>query len=249
VTWKKSEVPTSAAGETAAGYVVPKSPTEAELQKEYDRLYAAAAPVEEYHVRHILVHTREDALAALDRLHRGESFAEVAAKMSIDPGSRMRGGDLGWNVPKAFIKEFSKAMASLKPAGLASEPTQTKFGWHVIEVLQTEMGKQSFPKYQDVKDRIAAKLQGDREAAPRVSAAAVCRKMVEPEMPAAATREHVSGSVVAEMRVEGGKVAEVTSLSGPSLFYESVTAAINRYECDKFSRPVTATQTFTFKAE
>jgi hypothetical protein len=225
----------------------PREPSEAEIRQEYDRLTAAAASVEEFHVRHILVRTREDAVAALERIRSGQPFGAVASDVSMDPGSRVKGGDLGWNVPASFIEEFSKTMVSLKPAGLATEPTRTRFGWHVIEVLATKMGKDSFPVYAEVRDRIAVKLKDEVQRLTRVGVAAVCRKMVAPELPAAAVREGASGTVVAEMRIENGKVAEVLSLSGPSVFHPAVTQAVLRYECDRFDKPVIATQSFNFK--
>jgi hypothetical protein len=113
-----------------------REPGEAEVRAEYDRLRAAAAPVEEYRVRHILVATRQDADAALARIKAGAAFAQVAAEVSADPGSRINGGDLGWATPSSFVDEFSRTMTGLKPAGLAGTPTQTRFGWHVIEVLE-----------------------------------------------------------------------------------------------------------------
>jgi PPIC-type PPIASE domain len=239
---KAAQAPEAATSQPAA----PREPTEAEIQNEYDRLFAAFAPIKEFRVRHILVRTREEADAALQEIRSGKSFADVAAKVSLDPGSRAKGGDLGWNGASAFIEEFSKTMVSLEPAGLAPEPTRTRFGWHVIEVLETKIGKDSFPPLPAVKDRIAAKLKVAKAASVRVPARAVCRKMAPPEVPVAASREGTKGTVVAEMRVENGKVVEVLSLSGPSVFHPAVTEALNKYECDRLDRPVLATQSFDF---
>lgn len=223
-----------------------REPTDADIQREYDRLLAVAVPIKEFHVRHILVRTKEDAEAALEEIRSGKSFAEVAARVSVDPSSRAKGGDLGWNGASAFIEEFSKTMVSLDPSGLAPQPTRTRFGWHVIEVVQVKVGKDSFPPLSVVKDRIAARLKATQAAAVRVPAKAVCRKMASPEVPAAALREGAKGTVVAEMRVENGKVVEVVSLSGPSVFHAAVTDALNKYECDRLDRPVLATQSFDF---
>jgi hypothetical protein len=224
----------------------PYEPTEAEIRKEYDRLFAAAAPVKEFHVRHILVRKREDALSVIQRIKSGKSFADVAAEVSIDPGSRSKGGDLGWNVPSSFIEEFSKSVVSLAPAGLAVEPTHTRFGWHVIEVLETKTGKDSFPAFSVVKNRIAANLKITNAATAPVGAKAVCRKMVAPELPDAVLREGTKGTVVVKMRVEDGKVTKILSLSGPSIFHPAVIKAVKKYECDRLDRAVIATQSFDF---
>ena len=223
-----------------------REPTEAEIQQEYDRILAAAAPVKEFHVRHILVHRREDAVSALQRIKSGTPFGDVAADVSIDTSSRSKGGDLGWTEPRFFIDEFSKAMVSLEPAGLTAEPVHTRFGWHVIEVLETQMGRATFPPLSDVRDRIATRLKKVQESWPKVGAKAVCRKMVTPEVPAEAARDGAKGTVVAEMRVENGKVAAILSLSGPSIFHPAVIEAVNKYECDRLDRAVIATQSFDF---
>lgn len=221
-------------------------PTETEIRAEYDRVLAIATPVKEFHVRHILLRTRDEAESAIQQIKSGKPFAEVAAQMSTDPGSSSKGGDLGWNVPTTFIEEFSKTMVNLAPAGLAPEPTRTQFGWHVIELLETKMGKNSFPEYPLVRNRIAAKLKNDRRANIPVAAKAVCRKMVSPETPAAALKDGTKGTVIAEMRVENGRVSKVLNLSGPSIFHPAVIEAVNKYECDQLDRAVIATQSFDF---
>jgi peptidyl-prolyl cis-trans isomerase C len=219
------------------------------VRREYERLVANATPVEEYKVRHIMTRTREAAQAARDRVRAGESFAAVAADVSIDPGAKVNGGELGWSLPAHFDPAFGAAMVKLKPAGLAAEPTQTRFGWHLIEVEEVKLGKDSLPAFDSVKERIVAKLTSEGAATPsQVNVAAVCRRMVQPEMPAAAVKESISGTVVARMRIVDGRVTEVLDLSGPGVFHPAVTAAVLKYGCDKIDRPVVATQKFEFKA-
>ena len=224
---------------------VKPAPSEDELRREYQRLVASAAAVEEFHVRHILLQTREEAQAILDKVRAGEPFA-ILARASRDPSSGVNGGDLGWNVPKYFDEQFSKAMVALKPSGLARDPVRTRFGWHVIEVLEVKMGKDSFPSYADVKERIAAKLARENtQPLARAHAAAVCRKMV-PVAPLASDQPRSSGTVLAEMKIERGRVSEVVSLTGPAIFHPLVKAAILKYECDVMDRPIIGTQSFTF---
>lgn len=236
----------ASASESAAGA---REPTEVEIRAEFDRLHAAAAPVEEYRVRHVLTSTREDAETALARIKAGIPFAQVAAALSRDPGSRVNGGDLGWATPSSFIDEFSRTMVSLKPSGLATAPTQTRFGWHVIEVLEVKMGKESFPDYASVRERIALKLKRDAQhPVARAPVNAICRKLVAPEMPAAAARDRLTGQVTAEMRIVDGKVSEIIKVAGPEVFHDAVIAAVRRYECDRLDKPVIATQKFEFKS-
>ena len=94
-------------------------------------------------VRHILLKTSdlfsdEDArkkLAGLrERIIDGDDFSKLARSNSDDKGSALKGGDLGWTTPGALVPRFEEAMAKLQPGDI-SQPIQTQFGWHLIEVL------------------------------------------------------------------------------------------------------------------
>jgi hypothetical protein len=135
--------------------ITPPPVTDEQVRAEYDR-FVNLGPTE-YKVRHVLVQTREQAQSALDRIHGGESFEAVAKALSADPGSRERGGDLGWSLPSHFIEPFAEAVKRLAPHGLVEQPVQTRFGWHVIEV--TEVRARVVPPYDQVKERIRETLQ------------------------------------------------------------------------------------------
>lgn len=101
-----------------------------------------AQPVEQTHARHILIKTSElvsesEARRRLvdlkERVTHGTDFAELARLHSNDL-SASRGGDLGWLNPGDTVPEFEQAMNRLKP-GEVSEPVQSPFGWHLIQVL------------------------------------------------------------------------------------------------------------------
>ena len=94
-------------------------------------------------VRHILVQssairtaeqTRDLALSLRDRIVAGEDFGELAREHSEDAGSAMGGGDLGWTDGTEFVPEFRATMATLE-VGELSEPFQSQFGWHIVQVL------------------------------------------------------------------------------------------------------------------
>jgi len=102
--------------------------------------------VEQAHVRHILVETEEEAQEVVDKLKAGGDFAVLAAEYSTDPGSKDQGGDLGWFPRGVMIKEFEDVAFSL-PLEETSEPVQTQFGYHVLEVLERgpkDMDEQSY---------------------------------------------------------------------------------------------------------
>jgi peptidyl-prolyl cis-trans isomerase SurA len=107
--------------------------------------------VQQTRVRHILLKTNElvsenearNRLRTLkERLENKADFAELARVHSED-ASASRGGDLGWILPGDTVPEFERAMNNLKP-GEISDPVQSPFGWHLIQVL--ERGTQDVSK-------------------------------------------------------------------------------------------------------
>lgn len=101
------------------------------------------APIPETHVRHILMKpnaiesvadVRQRLLQLRQRLEAGEDFATLARSYSEDAVSAANGGDLNWVGPNQLVPEFEHAMDRLK-IGEISEPVQTPFGLHLIQVL------------------------------------------------------------------------------------------------------------------
>lgn len=93
-------------------------------------------------LRHVLIapsalRDSEASLAAITDLRQqivdGADFAEIASEYSDDPGTALAGGDLGWTDGGEFVDEFKLAM-ELTEIGEISEPFQTEFGWHILEV-------------------------------------------------------------------------------------------------------------------
>ena len=81
---------------------------------------------------HILVQKQSEALALLERLKKGESFAKLAQELSIDKGSGKRGGDLGYFGRGMMVKPFEDAAFKLEK-GQMSDPIKTEFGYHIIK--------------------------------------------------------------------------------------------------------------------
>lgn len=99
--------------------------------------------IQQTRARHILIKTNEivsdaDARNRLrllrERIVNGEDFAQLA-RLHSDDLSAAKGGDLGWLSPGDTVPEFERAMDALKP-GEVSEPIQSPFGWHLIQVLE-----------------------------------------------------------------------------------------------------------------
>lgn len=88
----------------------------------------------EVHCAHILVKTDKEAQAAVERLNRGDRFANVAKEISICP-SKKRGGDLGTFTRGKMVREFEQAAFNLQK-GQVSSIVKTKFGYHIIKRLE-----------------------------------------------------------------------------------------------------------------
>jgi peptidyl-prolyl cis-trans isomerase C len=82
---------------------------------------------------HILVKKHSEALHVLERIKKGESFADLAREVSIDRGSGKRGGDLGLFGRGQMVKPFEEAAFKLKKGELSLEPVRTQFGYHIIK--------------------------------------------------------------------------------------------------------------------
>jgi parvulin-like peptidyl-prolyl isomerase len=101
-----------------------------------DRVTATVAATQpQVHLRHILLATREEAETVLHELEEGAAFEGIAAARSVDPGSRERGGDLGW-VPAGILPEPVEAEAWQLSPGERSEVIESEFGFHIIELIE-----------------------------------------------------------------------------------------------------------------
>jgi peptidyl-prolyl cis-trans isomerase SurA len=126
----------------------------------------ATGPVEQTRVRHILlrvsdlspeVEVRRRLNDLRDRVSKGgQDFGQLARLHSVD-GSSTRGGELGWLYPGDTVPEFERAMNALK-LNEVSEPVQSPFGWHLIQVLErrteaSPLERNRFAARQALRDR------------------------------------------------------------------------------------------------
>ncbi|CAI8716903.1 peptidylprolyl isomerase [Methylocaldum szegediense] len=130
-----------------------------DLKKEYDQR-VGSLKMTEYKARHILVDSEQAAKDVIKKLQKGEKFADLAKKVSKDPGSKGSGGDLGWFNPQQMVPPFANAVVSLKNGELTQTPVQTQFGWHVI--LREDSREQPPPAFDAVKDQLRSMMQTQR---------------------------------------------------------------------------------------
>ncbi len=86
------------------------------------------------HCAHILVKTEQEAKSIMDRLRKGEKFANIAKQVSLCPSGK-RGGDLGTFARGKMVREFETAAFALKK-GEISSIVKTKFGFHIVKRLE-----------------------------------------------------------------------------------------------------------------
>ena len=146
-----------------ADYIKKNPVKDADIKAEYDK-YKAQMGDKEYHARHILVATEDEAKQIIAKLKGGAKFEDLA-KASKDPGSAQNGGDLDWASPASFVPEFSKAMTSLQKGQVTETPVKTQFGYHVIKLEDVRAAK--VPPLEEVKQQVAESLQQRKLAAYR----------------------------------------------------------------------------------
>lgn len=133
--------------------------TDAKVKAKYDELVKSTPPQDEIRASHILVKDEATAKKALDELNKGGDFAAIAKKYSIDP-TKDNGGDLGYFVRGAMVKEFGDAVFAMKKGEVSKAPLKTQFGYHIIKVVDRRA--QAKPDFDKVKDQIRAQLTDEQ---------------------------------------------------------------------------------------
>lgn len=136
-------------------YIKSNPPTDAEIKKEYDAIKANLGD-KEYKPRHILMEKEEEAKAIIAKLQAGEKFDELA-KQSKDPGSKDKGGELGWSNPGMYVKPFSEAMIKLEKGKFTPQPVKSDFGYHVI--MLDDVRALKAPSLEEVKGQLSQRIQ------------------------------------------------------------------------------------------
>jgi peptidyl-prolyl cis-trans isomerase C len=136
-------------------YVKGHPVTDDMVKAEYDKLRKTLGE-KEYKARHILLKTEEEAKAVIAKIKAGEKFEELA-KQSEDPGSKERGGDLGWSNKASYVKPFSDALTALEKGKVTEAPVKSDFGWHVIQL--EDMREMKAPTLDEIKPQLTQRMQ------------------------------------------------------------------------------------------
>ena len=162
--------------------MLPKLNEEA-IKAAYDKQYAGKPGEEEVHARHILVDSEAKAKDIIAQLDKGAKFEDLAKKYG-DPkdAATQQGGDLGFFKKADMLPEFSDVAFKLKPNEYTKTPVHTRYGWHVIEVLETRISQP--PAFDQVHDQIKQQLgQQDMQAAIEAARTGAKVQIMKPPAP------------------------------------------------------------------
>jgi foldase protein PrsA len=115
--------------------------TPTQIKDYFTKNHAAFDKPEQVQARHILVPDLATANKIEAQLKQNpNSFADLAKQYSTDPGSKEKGGDLGWFRRGQMVPAFDKVAFTL-PVNAISEPVKSPFGYHIIQVLGKQPGQ------------------------------------------------------------------------------------------------------------
>ena len=133
--------------------------TDAKVKAKYDELVKSTPAQDEIRASHILVKDEATAKDVLAQLNKGAKFDALAKKYSIDP-TKDNGGDLGYFVRNAMVKEFGDAVFAMKKGETSKAPVKTEFGYHIVKIVDRRPLKK--PEFDKVKDQIRAQLTDEQ---------------------------------------------------------------------------------------
>lgn len=127
-----------------------------QILDEYSQLKAKAEPFE-YRIRHIIVDRAVIADDLFDRIKKGESFADLAKRYSLNEASAANGGLLDYSGKNDYLPEFSAQLDKLSVGQMSEKPFKTSVGWHIIKL--EDKRERKFPEFDQVKNALRGELE------------------------------------------------------------------------------------------
>lgn len=135
---------------------------ETEVKNYYDQNQGTFVVPEQWHVKHILVNTEEEANQVIKDLKGGADFAQLAVDKSIDPSAPDNKGDLGFiDETTNFVEEFKTAAFALE-VGQLSSPVKSDYGYHVIKLEERQPARQQ--TYEEAKFQIESWMTQQKQS-------------------------------------------------------------------------------------
>ncbi len=148
--------------------------TEKDAKAYYDKNPDMFKSPEQVKARHILIQVpkgatdeekkklKEKAEEVLKKVKAGEDFTKLAAEFSDDPGTKSKGGELGFFSKGSMVPAFEQAAFSLKP-GEVSDLVETEFGFHVIKVDEKKAAVAE--PFETIKDKVTQQVLREKQEA------------------------------------------------------------------------------------
>lgn len=128
-----------------------------ELKKEYEK-QVELVDKQEYKAAHILVESEEEAKKLIQEIADQKiDFATAAEEHSLDPGTAVRGGDIGgWFRLQMMDADFSAALEKMEKGEMSKEPVKTGFGYHII--LVEDIRETNIDSFEGSKERLRGQI-------------------------------------------------------------------------------------------
>lgn len=158
----------------------------------YDKNPATFSTPAQVHAAHILLEEKDKTQAekVLADVKGGADIAALAKQYSTDPGSKDKGGDLGWAAPNSYVAEFSQAVSEMTANEVRL--VHTTFGWHIIKLLETKPAE--VKTFEQVREQIAGFLQQETRSEQFTAYVADLRKKAKIEILDADLKKAMEGT-------------------------------------------------------
>lgn len=138
--------------------------SDTELKKIYDSSKENYQVAEQVQAKHILVKDEKTAKDLISKINSGSDFDKLAKEFSLDTGSKVNGGDLGFFAKGMMVPEFEKAcFVELKNGEVTQKPVKTQFGFHVIKRITNKPKQQK--TFEEVKENMQKSIRMEKQKA------------------------------------------------------------------------------------
>jgi peptidyl-prolyl cis-trans isomerase C len=137
------------------------NPSEQELKDYYEKNKEKFKTGEEIDTRQILVKTEKEAKEIRAKLEKGEDFADLAKRYSIDPSAKGTGGAIGFHAKGTLLPEYEAVAFKMTKVGQISAPVKTQLGYHIIQLQGIK--PPAYTPYDEVKEFIKQRIVQERQ--------------------------------------------------------------------------------------
>ncbi len=137
------------------------NPSEEQLKDYYEKNKEKFKTGQEVDTRQILVKTEKEAKEIRAKLDKGEDFADLAKRFSIDPSAKSTGGAIGFHAKGTLLPEYEAVAFKLTKVGQISPPVKTQLGYHIIQLQG--MKPPAYTPYEEVKEFIKQRIVQEKQ--------------------------------------------------------------------------------------